>query len=147
MATADHFEIDPHLAAQTAAAAEALAKRIEQDDDDVAWASLEQALEDYEKETGGSTRELLPADVEPLAFAPGLDRAREYARKVVCGRDANTRAEIEAGIDLGKEALVGVLFATLTLPSVAAAVVVAIAAVLMVRRLAGFCASASAEPA
>lgn len=143
MATADHFEIDPQLTAETAAAAEALAMRIEQGGDNIAWASLERGLEEYEKETGGSARELLPADVEPLAFTPGLDRAREYARKVVCGRDAEIRAQIEAGIDLGKEALVGVLFAALTLPAIAAAVVVAIAAVLMVRRLAGFCASAA----
>jgi hypothetical protein len=147
VATADHFEIDPQLATETAAAAEALAMRIEQGGDNIAWASLEQGLEDYEKETGGSAAELLPADVEPLAFHLGLDRAREFARKVVCGRNADVRAQIEAGIAGGNMALVCVLFAILGLPGIAAEVVAAIAGVLMVRRLEGFCASASTVPA
>lgn len=146
MATADQFDIDPQVAAETAAAADVLAERIEREGDAIAWANLEQGLERYEAETGAPADELLPDDVSSLAFA-GLDRAREYARKVVCSRRDEIRTPIEAGINGGSAGLTLVLFATLGLPAAAAAVVPAIAAVLMVRGLDGFCASANTAPA
>jgi hypothetical protein len=141
----DHLDVDPKLAAKTAAAADVLADQLRRDGDAVAWANLEQRLEQYEEETGAPADELLPGYAAPLAFA-GLDRAREYAHKVLCGRKEDLRVPIEAGINGGSVALVPVLFATLSLPVAAAPVVGVIAAVLMVRGLDGFCASADAPP-
>jgi hypothetical protein len=137
------LDINPQVVAEAVAAADDLAELVRRDGDAVAWASLEDGLERYELETGASADELLPDDVTRLAFA-GLDRAREYARKVLCGRKDDLRAPIEAGINGGSVALIPVLFGALSLPMVAAPVVVAIAAVLMVHGLDGFCASASA---
>lgn len=145
MADPDHLDVDPTVAAKTAAAADSLADQLRRDGDEVAWASLEQGLEQYEEETGAPADELLPGYAAPLAFA-GLDRAREYAHKVLCGRKEDLRIPIEAGINGGSVALVPVLFATISLPVAAAPVVAAIAAVLMVRGLDGFCASTGASP-
>ena len=140
----DQFDIDPQVVAEAATAADDLAERVRRDGDAVAWASLEEGLEQYELETGAPADELLPPDAAQLAFA-GLDRAREYARKVLCNHKDDLRTPIEAGINGGSLVLVPVLFGVLSLPVVAAPVVVAIGAVLMVRGLDGFCASASAS--
>lgn len=102
--------------------------------------TLEAGLEQYEHETGSSADELLPEDVSRLAFA-GLDRAQEFARKVLCNHKDNLRVPIEAGIAAGSPVLIATLFTVLALPVVALPVVVALAAVLMVRGLDGFCES------
>jgi hypothetical protein len=137
----DQFDIDPGVIAEAATAADQLAERVRRDGDAVAWATLETGLEQYEQETGEPADVLLPEDAPYLAFA-GLDRAREYARKVLCNRKDDLRVPIEAGIQAGSPVLVAVLFGVLTLPALALPVVVAIAAVLIVRGLDGFCESA-----
>jgi hypothetical protein len=138
---ADQFDVDPRVIAEAASAADQLAEQVRRDGDAVAWTTLEAGLDQYEDETGASADELLPADAPRLAFA-GLDRAKEYARKVLCNRKDEVRGPIEAGIMGGSPALIAALFGVLSLPVVALPVVVAIAGVLMVRGLDGMCKSA-----
>jgi hypothetical protein len=141
MDEADQFDIDPDVITEAATAADQLAERVRHEGETVAWTTLEAGLEQYEHKTGASADELLPEDVPRLAFA-GLDRAQEFASKVLCNHKDNLRVPIEAGIAAGSPALVAVLFGVLALPVVALPVVVAIAAVLLVRGLDGFCESA-----
>jgi hypothetical protein len=142
MGDPDQFELDPVVLAEAAAAADSLSEEVRRDGDAVAWRSLEDGLRSYERETGGPADELLPQDATRLAFA-GLDRAREYARKALCSHKEEVRVTVEMGIQGGSMALIPALFGLLALPMVAAPVVIAMAAVLMVRGLDGFCASAS----
>jgi hypothetical protein len=141
MGEAEDFDVDAEVVGQAATAASALAEQVAQGGDAVAWQALDAGLKHYEQETGGTADELLPEDTPRLAFA-GIDRAREFAGKLLCNQKEKLRATVEAGIGGGMAALVSALFAVLALPVVAAPVVIAMAAVLMVRGVDGFCQSA-----
>jgi hypothetical protein len=134
----DQYEINDAVLEETASSARSLESRVETEGSVAAWDALAAALDDYERTTGGSADELLPADTASLAFA-GSERAREFVIKALCNRRDELRGPIEAGINGGMVALVPALFAALALPIVAAPVIAIIAGVLMARGLDGLC--------
>jgi hypothetical protein len=139
---APHDEgLDPEQLALAQKKAERLEAEVRERGLEPAFAELERAVAEYERETGGTVDELLPPGVEALAFrVPGADRARRLARAWLCTDKDRLRPAIQAGTQASAAALVPTLGAALPFGPLAPAVVVVFATVLAVRGVDGFCA-------
>lgn len=59
------------------------------------YQKVEDGIEIYESETGGTADELLPPNAEPLAFqSPSLERGKEFLHKLLCTSDNRIRDEL-----------------------------------------------------